>query len=209
MPDTTYTLLPWNGGQANVTAANTERAAAPMTPLAKGSGPDRVSADGQYRYLREDGAWWVQHLPSGQWITHLSGLTIGFTSCATARRWTANANPVPTGWNTKTRLVEATEAVIADAVAERQTHVESAGFHGDAGLSVLRAAGMSVPAESDEYRAMLAQVKASSISIADLIGETRQAMARLAATRTDEPVCDWCVVGKPCTCRADSTDPLD
>ncbi len=147
MLDTTYTLLPWNGGHANVTAANTERTAAPMTPLAKGSGPDRVSADGQYRYLREDQAWWVQHLPSGQWITHLSGLTIGFTSCATARRWTASDSPVPDG-----RV---------------------------------------------------------AIPVADLIAETRQAMARLAAIRTNDEACDWCVVGKPCTCRADSTDPLD
>lgn len=96
---TTFTVLPWAGGQANVAAANAERATAPMTPLAPGHGWTRCSADGQYRYEKEEHAgWFVQHVPSGQWITDLAGVgAIGFSSCANARRWT-HTHPVPAGW---------------------------------------------------------------------------------------------------------------
>lgn len=96
---TTFTVLPWNGGQANVTAANTEHAKVPMTKLAKGSGWVRYSADGQYRYEKEEHAgWFVQHVPSGEWITDLAGVGgIGFSSCANARRWT-HTNPIPADW---------------------------------------------------------------------------------------------------------------
>jgi hypothetical protein len=97
---TTFTVLPWDGGQANVTAANTEHAKSPMTKLAKGSGWNRVSADGIYRYEREEHAgWFVQHVPSGEWITDLAGDVgaIGFSSCANARRWT-HTSPVPADW---------------------------------------------------------------------------------------------------------------
>lgn len=107
-----FTVLPWNGGQANVTATNAGHVAlatAPMTPLAKGRGWTRYSADGQYRYEREEHlGWFVQHVPSGRWITDLAGVgAIGFSSCANARRWT-HTNPVPADWT-----AEQTAAVTA------------------------------------------------------------------------------------------------
>lgn len=98
----TFTLIPWAGGQANVTATNAERAQQarlPMTELAKGSGWLRYSADGVYRYQKEEhSGWYVRHVPSGQPITVLAGLElVGFNSLANARRWT-HTNPVPDGW---------------------------------------------------------------------------------------------------------------
>jgi len=97
---TTITLASPNGGRGNI-AATMDPAAAPrrrMTPLTPGHGGWRISRDGVYGYLHEDGAgWMVKHLLTGIWITDLAGADVavtGFGSLAAARRWT-HTGPVP------------------------------------------------------------------------------------------------------------------
>lgn len=91
MDATTYTVQEWRGGHANV--GHTARATRiPLTKLAAvPAGPDRVSADGQYRYVRDGRRVAVQDVPTGEWLwdEQFDAMHLGWTSMTEARRFTA------------------------------------------------------------------------------------------------------------------------
>jgi hypothetical protein len=87
---TEITVQDWQGGHANVGRRSTAPAA-PMTPLAAGHGPMRMSADGRYRYARQDGGVFATDLETGVDVAAEAGVgLVGFGSLADARRATAD-----------------------------------------------------------------------------------------------------------------------